>query len=117
MDLSAPCAFGCNDLVQAARPFCQPFPAPLAPATHTCAGSGEVAARPGILRLMEEAQAAGVPVAVCSAATKGAVVFVLDNLLGKERFAALDLFMAGDDVKEKKPNPLIYQVGGLLSVG
>ena len=60
---------------------------------------------------MAEAQAAGVPVAVCSAATKGAVVFVLDNLLGKERFAALDLFMAGDDVKEKKPNPLIYQVG------
>ncbi len=48
-----------------------------------------MAARPGIVRLMAEAQAAGVPVAVCSAATKSAVVFVLENLLGKVRRAAL----------------------------
>lgn len=73
-------------------------------------GSGEVSARPGILRLMKEAQAAGVPVAVCSAATKAAVDFVLPSLLGKEQFEGLDLYMAGDDVKEKKPNPMIYQV-------
>lgn len=50
------------------------------------AGSGQVAARPGIVRLMGEAQAAGVPVAVCSAATKSAVEFVLGNLLGKVRW-------------------------------
>ena len=36
-------------------------------------GSGSVAARPGVVRLMDEARAAGVPVAVCSAATKAAV--------------------------------------------
>ncbi len=35
--------------------------------------------------------------------------FVLENLLGQERFAGLDLFMAGDDVKEKKPDPTIYR--------
>ncbi|PSC76200.1 haloacid dehalogenase-like hydrolase domain-containing protein [Micractinium conductrix] len=73
-------------------------------------GSGEVTARPGILRLMDEARAAGVPVAVCSAATKAAVDFVLPNLLGAERFASLDLYMAGDDVKEKKPDPSIYKI-------
>ena len=58
---------------------------------------------------MDEAQAAGVPVAVCSAATKAAVDFVLPNLLGQERFSGLDLYMAGDDVKLKKPDPTIYQ--------
>jgi hypothetical protein len=72
-------------------------------------GSGGVAARPGVVRLMDEARAAGVPVAVCSAATKAAVQFVLENLLGRERFAGLDLFMAGDDVKAKKPDPTIYK--------
>ncbi|KAL4422765.1 hypothetical protein ABPG75_008962 [Micractinium tetrahymenae] len=73
-------------------------------------GSGEVSARPGVVRLMDEARAAGVPVAVCSAATKSAVEFVLSNLLGAERFTGLDLFMAGDDVKQKKPDPTIYKV-------
>ena len=66
--------------------------------------------RPGVIELMDAARAAGVPVAVCSASTKPAVVFVLGNLLGKERFEALDLFMAGDDVPLKKPDPTIYRV-------
>eukprot|EP00890_Picochlorum_soloecismus_P006787 jgi/Picsp_1/933/NSC_04418-R1_protein len=69
---------------------------------------GGVTARPGVVRIMDQAKAHGVPVAVCSAATKEAVVFVLESLLGKERFEGLDLFMAGDDVKAKKPDPLIY---------
>ncbi|KAL4448910.1 hypothetical protein ABPG77_007627 [Micractinium sp. CCAP 211/92] len=73
-------------------------------------GSGQVTARPGVVRLMDEARAAGVPVAVCSAATKSAVEFVLSNLLGADRFTGLDLFMAGDDVKQKKPDPTIYKV-------
>ncbi len=61
-------------------------------------------------RCLSLLQAAGVPVAVCSAATKSAVEFVLGSLLGQERFGGLDLFMAGDDVKEKKPDPTIYKV-------
>lgn len=48
--------------------------------------------------------------AVCSASTKPSVIFVLENLLGEEIFTSLDCFLAGDDVKEKKPNPLIYKV-------
>jgi beta-phosphoglucomutase-like phosphatase (HAD superfamily) len=59
---------------------------------------------------MDAARAAGVPVAVCSAATKAAVIFVLENLLGRDRFSSLDLFMAGDDVPVKKPDPTIYKV-------
>lgn len=59
---------------------------------------------------MDEARAAGLKVAVCSAATKSSVIATLDALIGKERFAALDVFMAGDDVPRKKPDPFIYQV-------
>ncbi|KAK9812782.1 hypothetical protein WJX72_003643 [[Myrmecia] bisecta] len=72
--------------------------------------SGEVAPRDGVLRLMDEARAAGLKVAVCSAATKSSVIFVLENLIGKGRFQGLDCFMAGDDVPEKKPHPSIYVI-------
>ncbi|BBN12753.1 hypothetical protein MPTK1_5g22600 [Marchantia polymorpha subsp. ruderalis] len=63
--------------------------------------------RPGVLELMDEARSM---LAVCSAATKSSVVFCLTNLLGKERFEQLDCFLAGDDVKNKKPDPSIYKV-------
>ncbi|XP_020083072.1 haloacid dehalogenase-like hydrolase domain-containing protein At4g39970 isoform X2 [Ananas comosus] len=45
--------------------------------------SGTVEPRPGVLRLMDEVK-------------------------GAERFRSLDCFLAGDDVKEKKPDPSIY---------
>ena len=57
---------------------------------------------------MDEARAAGLKIAVCSAATKDAAVFVVRNLLGEKRFAALDVFLAGSDVPKLKPDPLIY---------
>uniref|UniRef100_A0A2P2MGK6 2-deoxyglucose-6-phosphate phosphatase n=2 Tax=Rhizophora mucronata TaxID=61149 RepID=A0A2P2MGK6_RHIMU len=71
--------------------------------------SGTVEPRPGVLRLMDEAKAAGKKLAVCSAATKSSVILCLENLIGMERFQGLDCFLAGDDVKEKKPDPSIYQ--------
>lgn len=43
-------------------------------------------ARPGVMRLMDEARDAGIKVAVCSAATKSSVVHVVKSLLGDERF-------------------------------
>jgi phosphoglycolate phosphatase-like HAD superfamily hydrolase len=49
-----------------------------------------------VLRLMDDARAAGLKVAVCSAATKSSVVFTLQNLLGKQRFDSLDCFLAGE---------------------
>lgn len=71
--------------------------------------SGSVEPRPGVLRLMDEARAAGKKLAVCSAATKSSVIMCLENLIGLERFQGLDCFLAGDDVKQKKPDPVIYQ--------
>ncbi|XP_060185363.1 haloacid dehalogenase-like hydrolase domain-containing protein At4g39970 isoform X2 [Lycium barbarum] len=70
--------------------------------------SGTVKPRPGVLRLMDEAKAAGKMLAVCSAATKSSVILCLENLIGLDRFHGLDCFLAGDDVKEKKPDPSIY---------
>lgn len=70
--------------------------------------SGSVEPRPGVLRLMDEAKAAGIKLAVCSAATKSSVILCLENLIGMERFQGLDCFLAGDDVKQKKPDPSIY---------
>ncbi|KAF7135749.1 hypothetical protein RHSIM_Rhsim08G0012300 [Rhododendron simsii] len=70
--------------------------------------SGTVEPRPGVLRLMDEAKAAGKQLAVCSAATKSSVILCLENLIGMDRFQSLDCFLAGDDVKEKKPDPSIY---------
>jgi HAD superfamily hydrolase (TIGR01509 family) len=71
--------------------------------------SGAVDTRPGVLRLMDEARAAGLKVAVCSAATKAAAVTTVSSLLGEARWKALDLFLAGNDVPKLKPDPLIYQ--------
>lgn len=73
-------------------------------------GSGTVPTRPGVLRLMDKARAAGLQVAVCSASTKSSCVFVLLSLLGQDRFDHLDCFLAGDDVDKKKPDPTIYKV-------
>ncbi|XP_028776511.1 haloacid dehalogenase-like hydrolase domain-containing protein At4g39970 [Neltuma alba] len=70
--------------------------------------SGAVKPRPGVLRLMDEVKDAGKKLAVCSAATKSSVVLCLENLIGIERFESLDCFLAGDDVKAKKPDPSIY---------
>ncbi|CAO2207090.1 unnamed protein product [Urochloa humidicola] len=70
--------------------------------------SGIVEPRPGVLRLMDEVKGAGIKLAVCSAATKSSVIMCLENLIGIERFNGLDCFLAGDDVKLKKPDPTIY---------
>ena len=43
-------------------------------------------ARPGIMRLVDEARQAGIKVAVCSAATKSSVIHVVKSVLGEERF-------------------------------
>lgn len=71
---------------------------------------GKAKVRPGVLRLMDEAYARGLKLAICSAANAKAVHLVLDMLVGEERLKKFDVILAGDDVKQKKPDPLIYNV-------
>ena len=71
--------------------------------------SGELPVRPGINRLVDEAHASGVRLAVCSTSNERAVRAVVHHLLGpgrEEKFAGI---FAGDIVPRKKPDPAVYQ--------
>lgn len=71
---------------------------------------GKAQVRPGVLRLMDEAHERGLKTAICSAANSRSVKFVLDMLVGSDRLNKFDIILAGDDVKQKKPDPMIYKV-------
>jgi HAD superfamily hydrolase (TIGR01509 family) len=63
--------------------------------------------RPGILRIVDEARAAGVKLGVCTTSNPRFIDAVLD-LFGPDRKAAFDFVHAGDIVARKKPAPDIY---------
>lgn len=63
--------------------------------------------RPGILRIIDEAMAAGVRLGVCTTSNPKFIDAVLD-LFGAERKAAFEFVHAGDCVPKKKPAPDIY---------
>lgn len=69
--------------------------------------SGKLPLRAGISRIVDEAIAAGVKLAVCSTSNERAVQAVVDVMLGKERARHISVF-AGDVVAKKKPDPAIY---------
>jgi HAD superfamily hydrolase (TIGR01509 family) len=70
--------------------------------------SGQLPLRPGVARLVDEAIAAGVTLAVCSTSNERAVTQVVEKLLGPERRARFAAILAGDVVSQKKPDPEIY---------
>ena len=63
--------------------------------------------RPGILRIIDEAIAAGVRLGVCTTSNPKFIDAVLD-LFGPDRKAAFEFVHAGDVVAKKKPAPDIY---------
>ena len=70
--------------------------------------SGELPLRPGVARLVDEAIASGVKLAVCSTSNERAVNAVVETLLGTRRKARFSVILAGDVVSRKKPDPEIY---------
>ncbi|MEI9999811.1 MAG: HAD family hydrolase [Verrucomicrobiota bacterium] len=70
--------------------------------------SGELPVRAGINRIVDEAAAAGVQLAVCSTSNERAVIEVVRRLLGPEREKKFAGIFAGDIVPKKKPDPAIY---------
>jgi len=70
--------------------------------------SGELNLRPGVARLVDEAIAEGVSLAVCSTSNERAVNLIVDRLLGAERRKHFSAILAGDVVSSKKPDPEIY---------
>lgn len=71
--------------------------------------SGALPLRPGVERLVDEAIAGGVQMAVCSTSDVRAVSAVVNVLLGPERARHLPVF-AGDMARAKKPDPAIYNL-------
>ncbi|KAK3005723.1 hypothetical protein RJ639_016708 [Escallonia herrerae] len=63
--------------------------------------------RPGVAKLVDQALAKGVKVAVCSTSNEKAVSAIVSFLLGPERAEKIQIF-AGDVVPRKKPDPAIY---------
>ena len=71
--------------------------------------TGQLPLRPGIVRIVDEALAAGVRLGVCTTSNPKSVAGVLD-LMGAERKGRFEFVLAGDVVAHKKPAPDIYQL-------
>jgi len=67
--------------------------------------SGKLPLRPGIKRLMQEANGKGIMVGICTTSNEKAVKAIVDSLLTDIK---IDLVLAGDIVTKKKPDPEIY---------
>lgn len=70
--------------------------------------AGRLPLRPGIHRLMREAQAAALALGVCTTSNERSAAAITTKLLADIRFAFI---LAGDVVKKKKPDPAIYLLG------
>jgi HAD superfamily hydrolase (TIGR01509 family) len=70
--------------------------------------AGSLPTRPGIRRIIGDAQDAGWTLAVASTSAEPAVRAILDQAAGPERAARFNLVLAGDVVARKKPAPDIY---------
>jgi len=69
---------------------------------------GAIPLRPGVLRILEEARAAGMRMAVATTTTPENVTALLRSTLGADGESWFELIAAGDIVPAKKPAPDIY---------
>ena len=72
--------------------------------------SGELPLRPGVARLVDEAIAKNIKLAVCSTSNERAVNLVVERMLGEKRKSHFNAILAGDVVSKKKPDPEIYNL-------
>jgi HAD superfamily hydrolase (TIGR01509 family) len=70
--------------------------------------AGKLPPRPGITRIIREAQDAGWTMAVASTSAEPSVRAILEGAAGADRAARFDLVLAGGVVAHKKPAPDIY---------
>lgn len=68
----------------------------------------DLAPRPGVIRLIDEALLRGVALAAASTGAKEAAWAVLRKTLGRERAERFASLKAGDDAPRRKPAPDIY---------
>lgn len=70
--------------------------------------TGAIPLRPGVERLLKEARAAGLRLAIATTTTPANVSALLNNTLGEEGASWFEVIAAGDIVPAKKPSPDIY---------
>jgi beta-phosphoglucomutase-like phosphatase (HAD superfamily) len=73
------------------------------------AATGAIPLRPGVARLLQEARAAGLRLAVATTTTPENVSALLVPALGPDAMAWFEVIGAGDVVPAKKPAPDIYR--------
>ncbi|WP_029007128.1 HAD-IA family hydrolase [Azospirillum halopraeferens] len=71
---------------------------------------GGVPFRPGVARLIEEARAAGLILAVATTTTRANVDALLDANTGGTGHGWFATFACADDAPPKKPDPMVYRV-------
>jgi HAD superfamily hydrolase (TIGR01509 family) len=71
---------------------------------------GAIPLRPGVRRLLQEARAAGLRLAVATTTTPANVTALLENALARDGVDWFEVIAAGDVVPAKKPAPDIYQL-------
>jgi HAD superfamily hydrolase (TIGR01509 family) len=71
---------------------------------------GALSLRPGVERLLREARANGVRLAIATTTTLSNVEALLGATLGLDGPAWFEVIAAGDDVRAKKPAPDIYRL-------
>jgi len=70
--------------------------------------NGAIPLRPGVARLLKEARAAGLVLAVASTTTAVNVTTLLSKTLGEQSVSWFDVIACGDVVTKKKPAPDIF---------
>ena len=70
--------------------------------------AGKLPPRPGIRRVISDAQDAGWTLGVASTSAEASVRAILEYAVGRERAERFDVLLAGDVVPAKKPDPAIY---------
>ena len=70
--------------------------------------AGTATLRPGVVRLLDEARAAGIRVGIASTTSLHNALALLEATLGKDGAARFDVIACGDVVSSKKPSPDIY---------
>lgn len=70
---------------------------------------GRIALRPGVERLISEARAAGIRLAIATTSVRENVTTLLRATLGPGAPAWFDPLASADEVSDKKPSPAVYQ--------
>jgi HAD superfamily hydrolase (TIGR01509 family) len=71
---------------------------------------GRLPLRPGVRRLIEQARAQGLRLAIASTTTLANIEALLQSTFGKDGLAVFDAIAAGDQVTRKKPAPDIFEL-------